>query len=889
MKAMFFLILAFCWYGNICECQSDRQPYWKPLPKDVVEAGTQERLPKPMEGAEVSWAVVVGINDYKYNKGVPDLKCAVNDAHAFAKYILSIGIPEKHIYLLTNEDATKEKLSNVLNELKDLMSTKSMMYFYLAGHGKKHQGKGYFIMHDTLCTVEDLAETGYPMQELKKKLDGLMAKKLLIFLDTCYSAGARAASEIENMSPKSMEFVSRGAEQDYESRGALSQQDSVMLASSQANQESFERGGNGLFTSYLLEGLKGKADYDEDHLHVTMEEAYRYLVANVQKQLPYLDCSPNWDQDFGIPCKIIAPWTFQSLQIQDASRKICTEFELGENIYVNLTWSTKEIVAGSRDTISIRGEGINEISKVIGKSKVSSKSTYILPVELLEAKAGEYEIEVELKVGNLSQKKKATFTVNEPRVEAKDITISIQGQESIQEKKSVEYEIVVTNHNPKAEDEFKIEVQLKDMAYEGVENQVWSEQISLKPQQQWKKTCKLMGCKPGTGQIKVNMSFSTIEDILQSMTKDVQITAIPNPVIIATPPSTTRPASPETESKPDQSGYQYHIVKAGDSILRISKLYYQTSAYVAAIRKYNELGSDMLIIGQKLTIPPLEIIKQYHIGLSMPPKPPVPTQPIQPQPDQAAPTYLGFTYLRTATHSCGGVTNTVKEYRHDQTGMEFVLVPGGTFMMGSPSGEAGRGSNEVQHQVTLSPYLISKTEVTQAVWERVMSSSPSRFKGADRPVEQVSWEDCMGFCQKTGLTLPTEAQWEFACRAGTQSAYYFGNDPSSLDKYAWYRNDSGMQTHPVAQKQPNAYGLYDIAGNVWEWVSDWDGDYSSGNATDPVGPSNGSNRANRGGSGEYGASFCRSACRCAFSPGILYYYLGFRVCGAYPKSQVIDK
>jgi len=156
-------------------------------------------------------------------------------------------------------------------------------------------------------------------------------------------------------------------------------------------------------------------------------------------------------------------------------------------------------------------------------------------------------------------------------------------------------------------------------------------------------------------------------------------------------------------------------------------------------------------------------------------------------------------------------------------------------------------------------------------------------------VEQVSWEDCMGFCQKTGLTLPTEAQWEFACRAGTQSAYYFGNDPSSLDKYAWYRNDSGMQTHPVAQKQPNAYGLYDIAGNVWEWVSDWDGDYSSGNATDPVGPSNGSNRANRGGSGEYGASFCRSACRCAFSPGILYYYLGFRVCGAYPKSQVIDK
>jgi len=130
-------------------------------------------------------------------------------------------------------------------------------------------------------------------------------------------------------------------------------------------------------------------------------------------------------------------------------------------------------------------------------------------------------------------------------------------------------------------------------------------------------------------------------------------------------------------------------------------------------------------------------------------------------------------------------------------------------MMGSPTSEINHCSDELQHQVT--PYLMSKTEVTQAVWERVMTSfwerlivgsnNPSHFKGPNLPVECVSWDECMAFCQKTGLSLPTEAQWEFACRAGTKSAYYFGDDSDSLENYAWYDDNSGDQTHPVAQKK----------------------------------------------------------------------------------------
>jgi len=216
--------------------------------------------------------------------------------------------------------------------------------------------------------------------------------------------------------------------------------------------------------------------------------------------------------------------------------------------------------------------------------------------------------------------------------------------------------------------------------------------------------------------------------------------------------------------------------------------------------------------------------------------------------------------------------------------MEFVLIPGGTFTMGSPGGESGRDGDEgPQHQVTLSPYLISKTEVTQAVWERVMGGNPSRFKGPDRPVEKVSWNDCVSFCEKTGLSLPTEAQWEFAARSGTQSAYYFGNDSSSLGNYAWYDGNSSSQTHPVAQKQPNAYGLYDMAGNVWEWCYDWyTGSYSSSSVTNPTGPSSGADRVGRGGSWGDTARRLRSALRGRGGPGGTYDNLGFRVLAGRP-------
>ena len=212
--------------------------------------------------------------------------------------------------------------------------------------------------------------------------------------------------------------------------------------------------------------------------------------------------------------------------------------------------------------------------------------------------------------------------------------------------------------------------------------------------------------------------------------------------------------------------------------------------------------------------------------------------------------------------------------------MKFKLIPAGKFTM---------GEGDEAHEVTLTkPFKMGVHEVTQAQYEQVMKNNPSNFKGADNPVQIVSWEDAVEFCRKLSelpaekaagnvYRLPTEAQWECACRAGTTTRFSFGDDESDLGDYAWYRDNSGDKTHPVGGKKPNAWGLYDMHANVWEWCQDWYGDYPSGSVTDPTGPVGGSRRVIRGGCWYYTAGYCRSAIRYGYEPSYLSTNRGFRV------------
>lgn len=157
-------------------------------------------------------------------------------------------------------------------------------------------------------------------------------------------------------------------------------------------------------------------------------------------------------------------------------------------------------------------------------------------------------------------------------------------------------------------------------------------------------------------------------------------------------------------------------------------------------------------------------------------------------------------------------------------GMKLAWIHPGSFLIGSPENEVGRFSDEVQHKVKIPfGFYMGIYPVTQAEWLKVMGNNPSHFKGDNLPVENVSWHDCQEFCKKLSemegidYTLPSEAQWEYTCRAGTTTAYYFGDDPSQLKDYAWFNNNSDNTTHEVGKKLPNAWGLYDMHGNVWEW------------------------------------------------------------------------
>lgn len=223
-------------------------------------------------------------------------------------------------------------------------------------------------------------------------------------------------------------------------------------------------------------------------------------------------------------------------------------------------------------------------------------------------------------------------------------------------------------------------------------------------------------------------------------------------------------------------------------------------------------------------------------------------------------------------------------------GMEFVSIPSGSFEMGAPAGEVGSSSSERPvHTVTFNyDFEMMTTEVTQEMWEEVMGSNPSYFSGVSLPVETVSWDDCQDFVNAMNdldpdheYRLPSEAEREYCCRAGTTARYYWGDDPSYtlIDEYAWYSYNSGSETHPVAQKLPNAWGLHDMSGNVFEWCEDYWHDGYSGAPTDgsawlsPASPY----RVVRGGGWDSPPMNCRSAYRDDFGPGSSSTAVGLRL------------
>lgn len=237
-----------------------------------------------------------------------------------------------------------------------------------------------------------------------------------------------------------------------------------------------------------------------------------------------------------------------------------------------------------------------------------------------------------------------------------------------------------------------------------------------------------------------------------------------------------------------------------------------------------------------------------------------------------------YTYEEEIPGEPGEDSVSVKTFTVKGVSFKMVYVDGGTFEMGASGWENARPV----HSVTLSSYYMGETEVTQELWQAVMGSNPSYFIGSQRPVEQVSWNDCQEFIEKlntlTGekFRLPTEAEWEYAARGGNKSKGYEYAGSDNVGDVAWYTDNSKSSTHEVKGKLPNELGLYDMSGNVWEWCSDWYGAYSSGAQVDPAGPASGSTRVRRGGSWSSDAAYCRVFYRSGITPTAALTYNGLR-------------
>jgi formylglycine-generating enzyme required for sulfatase activity len=216
-------------------------------------------------------------------------------------------------------------------------------------------------------------------------------------------------------------------------------------------------------------------------------------------------------------------------------------------------------------------------------------------------------------------------------------------------------------------------------------------------------------------------------------------------------------------------------------------------------------------------------------------------------------------------------------------GIEFQWIPPGTFAMGSPSSDPEHEVDETLHEVTLSEgFWLGKYEVTQDQWSAVKGTDASDASKSELPKRTISWEEVQDFLVLLNLAtsgsiyrLPTEAEWEYACRAGTMTRYYWGSAPN--EDYGWFDSNSGIMIHPVGEKMPNAWGLYDMSGNVAEFCQDWKATYPAGPVTDPQGPDSGTKRVVRGGSFNAPATIGRSANRSSFAPGSASVSIGFRL------------
>jgi len=817
------------------------------------------------------YAVIVGINDYA-DKAIPDLKYAESDARAVYDTLTDpkVGRFNKtNITLLLGKAATPSAIKAALYKLRGVDRNDLVVVFY-SGHGAKEDDEAFWVTQN--ADRKALPATSLTNSDIRKYLKKIPSQRLVVLLDCCYAASTVKKSLAD---PKKLfgEFAGKGR---------------VTIAGSADNQEAleYEDKKSGVFTHFLVQGLRGKADSNADGV-VTFNEVWTYLGDNVRKASvqqgglhePVIITEGGITPQFLLTLnpavqsaaneavaalrKLFAADKITGVQfdmgrralsepaiepVARAKRKVFADLAAGrlapEYLQAALDAAMKKVTrpvtpAGGKPTLAVVP------FDTLGRVNVKDAGA-ILAERLLPMFARRYEIIDQAKLRRFLDQDDLTVAgvsqlVRAPRTKALSKAVKMRG---------VQYLVVGT--------------------------------ITGSPDGSLSVTARLDEWQSGsvsrTGQVRAE-NWATLERRLAWLAGQL----LGDIGVISTGGDGKLPALPEGLDKLTARIQQLEAVEAElkksrglytDKHPTVSKL----AAAFASLGKM--LAADVEMELKRVQAEDAKLASLYKDA----------------HPHRQALSAQMFLLRRALSGVIARAGAAVKPSALTLTlapgmTMKLVRIEAGKFTMGS---ENGSSDEKPVHQVTLTkPFYMGVTEVTQAQFKAVMNAQPWEGQtyaksGAENAASCINWDEATAFCvalsKKTGRTvrLPTEAEWEYACRAGTTTAYSFGDDASKLGDYAWYSENAYKKdekyAHTVGAKKPNAWGLYDMHGNVWEWCSDWYADsYANADTRDPKGPASGKARVLRGGSWFGIPGYCRAARRLRFSPDNRNYRSGFRV------------
>lgn len=823
-------------------------------------------------------AVIIGINDYA-DPAIPDLKYAESDARSVYATLTDPKIgrfPKGNVRLLLGKQATPSNIKAALWALRGADKNDLIVIFY-SGHGAKEGDEAFWVTQN--AQAKALPATALSNTDIRKYLKIIPSQKLVTFLDCCYAASTVKKS-LTDPAKLFGEFAGKGR---------------VTIAGSADSQEALEMpdAKAGVFTHFLVRALSGKADTNEDGA-VTFGEVWSYLGENVRKAsvkqgglhepviITESGVTPQFLLTYNPAAKAanekalaVLRKLFDESKITgsqfDRGRKALTEPALGavsrarRDVFAELVAGrlapkfletvlndaeaksrTAErapaVPAGKKPTLAVAPFQV--LGRVRGKD-----AGKILAERLLPMFAGKYQL--------IDQSQLARFCDQD------DLTVAGLIQQ---------LQRPTTKGLSKA-------VKLRAVRYLVVGT------IAGSPDGTLSVTARICDWQRGTAvgnrfaQVRAN-NWRELENRLALLAGRLlgDLGAID---------TGDEPLLPPLPAGVDKLTARIQQLQAIAAELKKARILY-TNKHPRVVK----LAEAMKTLGKPLARDIAAKLKELEAADT---KLAALYKEAHPQ-RQALAEQIAFLRKAQASLPVAGMQLTLNLGKG--VTMKLVCIPAGTFMMGSPKSEKNRSSDESpQHAVTISkPFYMGACEVTQEQYQAVMGKNPSNFKGANNPVEQVSWNDAVAFCQalsrKTGkrVQLPTEAQWEYACRAGTTTPFHTGEtistDQANYDGNFTYGNgkkgEYRKRTIRVGSFKPNAFGLYDMHGNVWEWCSDWYGKYANANIANLQGSTSWSLRVLRGGSWIYNPGRCRSAIRYRFIPDYRYDYIGFRVVVVFP-------